>query len=676
MSRHARLVVCALLALGCAADPADVEPDDASAPAPDTVAPDDSGPLFSDVARPDVARPDVASPTPGSELCNNALDDDGDGRVDDGCPCVPGSTQRCYGGRPAQAGVGACTLGVMRCNGTGEFGTWGECAGWRAPAGDACDGVDNDCDGRADNNCVCRIGDRGSCYTGPLGTVGVGACRPGTRTCSPWATGYGSIWSICTGEVRPARDVCDGVDNDCNGTVDDGCACTPGSSRACYGGPAGTMNVGACRGGRQSCAMTSTTPAWGACAGQTLPRPEVCGDGADNDCNGRVDDGCECTLGMTRACYGGPAGTQRVGACRDGSQPCVANPAGGTQWGPCAGWTGPAAEVCDGADNDCNRTVDEGCACRPGATQSCYTGPAGTAGRGICLAGAQTCVAGPRGVGSAWSACAGQVLPMTETCNRADDDCDGAPDDGLSCSGPTVTCPPPQTAPAGTPVTLTATSSSPGTYLWDVVSPPGALVTFGSAAALSTTFTSVIVGTYAVRFTATDAMGRAASCMTTVTMQGHGLRVEMTWDTDGNDLDLHVHNAAAAAWFDATNDCYFRNRRPAWDAAGTADDPALDTDDTNGRGPENIRVDAPPTSQEYSVGVHYWAGTVPSNATVRIYCGDQLAAPAFVRSLQGGDGMTNDFWRVARVRFTSASACTVTPVNDVVATSAARAGSP
>jgi hypothetical protein len=671
VSQLTRLAVCALLAFGCAADPSPAQPE------PSDASPFDEDPVFDGgLVGSDVARVDGSQPTPGAELCNNALDDDGDGRVDEGCPCVPGSTQRCYAGRPVHAGVGLCALGTMRCTGTGEFGVWSLCQGSRLPVGDACDGVDNDCDGRIDNNCLCPIGARQSCYTGPIGTGGVGACRSGMRTCSPWVSGYGSVWSLCTGETRPARDVCDGVDNDCNGTVDDGCACTPGASRACYGGPAGTMNVGACRGGRQSCAMTTTTPAWGACAGQTLPRAEVCGDGVDNDCNGRVDDGCECTLGASRPCYAGPAGTQNVGACRDGRQTCIAGPSGGTTWDICRGWMGPTAEVCDNTDNDCNRATDEGCACRPGTTQSCYTGPAGTAGRGTCLAGTQTCLAGPRGVGAAWSSCAGQALPGVEVCNRADDDCDGMADEGLSCSGPTVMCPPPQTAPAGSTVTLTATSSTPAAYLWEVVSPPGALYTLGGAAALSTTFTSVIVGTYTLRFTATDAMGRAASCMTSVTMQGHGLRVEMTWDTDGNDVDLHVHNSAATMWFDAVNDCYFRNRRPEWDAVGPVDNPALDTDDTNGRGPENIRVDEPPTTQTYSVGVHYWSGMAPSNVTVRVYCGDRLAAPAFVRSMQGGDGMTNDFWRVARVRFTSPTACTVTPVNDVVQASAARTGSP
>jgi hypothetical protein len=266
---------------------------------------------------------------------------------------------------------------------------------------------------------------------------------------------------------------------------------------------------------------------------------------------------------------------------------------------------------------------------------------------------------------------------MTEVCNRADDDCDGTADEGLSCTGPTVMCPAPITASAGSVVSLAATPSAPGTYLWEVIAAPmGAAYTLGSPNAATTTFTSVIVGTFTLRFTVTDAMGRAASCTTMVTMQGHGLRVEMVWDTDGTDIDLHVHNNLATRWFESPNDAYYANRRPEWDAPGVMDNPALDTDDTNGRGPENIRVDAPPTSQIYTVGVHYFAGMPPTNVTVRIYCGDRLAVPPFVRSLLAAGGVANDFWRLARVQFTSLSTCTVTPINDVIMTGAARMGSP
>ncbi|MBI5516831.1 MAG: M23 family metallopeptidase [Deltaproteobacteria bacterium] len=79
----------------------------------------------------------------------------------------------------------------------------------------------------------------------------------------------------------------------------------------------------------------------------------------------------------------------------------------------------PSAETCNGRDDDCDGRVDDG------LSRSCYAGPAGTAGRGVCRAGTETCA------GGRWGACAGQVLPRAEACNRLDDDCDGRVDDAV-----------------------------------------------------------------------------------------------------------------------------------------------------------------------------------------------------------------------------------------------------
>jgi hypothetical protein len=63
--------------------------------------------------------------------------------------------------------------------------------------------------------------------------------------------------------------------------------------------------------------------------------------------------------------------------------------------------------------------------CKPGAQKSCYEGPDGTEGVGLCKAGTKTCNAD-----GAWGACDNQVLPKPEDCNtRGDEDCDGT-----SCS--------------------------------------------------------------------------------------------------------------------------------------------------------------------------------------------------------------------------------------------------
>jgi hypothetical protein len=130
-----------------------------------------------------------------------------------------------------------------------------------------------------------------ACYDGAPGTQDVGVCRAGSQSCIAGAGGIGSVWNACSGEVLPAGEVCDGADNDCNGTADNGCACTPGATRACYDGAPGTQGVGACHDGTQSCIAGAGGfgSAWGECAGEVVPTVEACTDGADNDCNGRTD---------------------------------------------------------------------------------------------------------------------------------------------------------------------------------------------------------------------------------------------------------------------------------------------------------------------------------------------------------------------------------------------------
>jgi hypothetical protein len=64
-------------------------------------------------------------------------------------------------------------------------------------------------------------------------------------------------------------------------------------------------------------------------------------------------------------------------------------------------------------------------------SRSCYAGPPGTSGVGVCRAGIQPCVNGAYD-----GACVGDILPSAEACNGLDDDCNGAIDDGLGA----VTC--------------------------------------------------------------------------------------------------------------------------------------------------------------------------------------------------------------------------------------------
>ena len=107
-----------------------------------------------------------------------------------------------------------------------------------------------------------------------------------------------------------------------------------------------------------------------------------------------------------------------MGLCKAGAQTCAA----GT-WGACSGEVKPAAEACDNKDNNCDGKADDN------LSKTCYSGPKGTQGVGMCKAGVRTCSSG------SWGQCAGQVVPGKEACATKDIDCDGSSLDEESWCG-------------------------------------------------------------------------------------------------------------------------------------------------------------------------------------------------------------------------------------------------
>ncbi len=140
------------------------------------------------------------------------------------------------------------------------------------------------------------------------------------------------------------------------------------------------------------------------------------------------------------------------------------------------------------------------------------------------------------------------------------------------------------------------------------------------------------------------------------------LHVELLWDANYDDVDLHLLNVTRVpddGWF-TSDDCYYANPSPDWGPAGGAADPNLDVDDIDGYGPENITIDTTPSSGTYHVGVHYYCDRTPgtsTDATIHVYCMGSLIA-----TYSGINLATTDDWvTVASVDYPS---CVGMSVND------------
>ncbi len=106
-------------------------------------------------------------------------------------------------------------------------------------AGDGDGGNPPVCTGAPALGCPCEAGQPAvSCFDGPSEAASVPPCRKGLRSCDPTI----ETWGQCEGQVLPALETCDGEDNDCDGTIDDGVVslcgdCTPGCDHSIFGDP-------------------------------------------------------------------------------------------------------------------------------------------------------------------------------------------------------------------------------------------------------------------------------------------------------------------------------------------------------------------------------------------------------------------------------------------------------
>jgi len=383
---------------------------------------------------------DVSPFPPGpNELCGTGLDEDCDGFTDEGFvnfgqPCELMDAQ------------GNSVEGIQDCS----FDRLGlECK-----VGDNdCDGQDNDADGRVDEGYITVAID---CPPGSCSESGFMRCVNGQRfeTCeSPGP------------EAMSQAELCDGFDNDCDGSVDESIpvreltcglgVCLRSGVEVCSNGSlvevcdAGVPAVEACNepgtvaldedcdGAVNEDLSTIDCPI---CPPDVTPTMELC-DNADNDCDGSVDEG------VLNAC--GQCGDVPEEVCDGRDNDCDSSADEGLL--NACNACGPAPdEICDGLDNDCDGSVDEGDAgpnacgeCAPlpeevcdgvdndcdGRTDENPVDPAPLAMLqfGVCSTQRQVCLNG------GWAEPDYTLIPnynsVDSSCDGRDNDCDGSPDE-------------------------------------------------------------------------------------------------------------------------------------------------------------------------------------------------------------------------------------------------------
>jgi len=334
-----------------------------------------------------------------TEVCNGR-DDDCDGETDedppdDGEPCDGDDSDDCLDD-------------IVRCSGSVNI-----CVDAGVPVVEACNGVDDDCDGLTDRD----DGD----LTGPRCEGAKGVCAAVTtpaRLCDRGA------WAGCDAEAFAAspdyeagRELsCDGRDNDCDGQSDEDFVLVQLDDRRVTGvGVA--CGAGECAGGTTGCNASGDGLV---CDGETLTVPERC-NGKDDDCDGLTDAAdptlaiveCELQLGV---CAGA---SKPTAICdQDGFSDCTA----GIYTGHAASYQDESELSCDGLDNDCDAGTDEDFVTSlPNGTT--VVGVGKPCGVGVCAGGFTVCNADKSG-----AHCSSAVNARAEVCNGLDDDCDGLTD--------------------------------------------------------------------------------------------------------------------------------------------------------------------------------------------------------------------------------------------------------
>jgi len=328
---------------------------------------------------------------PNDELCNG-LDDDCNGRVDDGLD-DGAACENTVGGVGSCAGTSVCT------------GTPGWLCDGPVPSPEVCNGNDDDCDGGSDEDFKDASGNW---------TLATACGRCGNDCTDRFANGVGR----CGGTVGTPACVVDHCDpgfvllgNQCVAPVDTTCQ-RCGGDDDCIGGAclayAGAETAGSADVCFMPCAAARSCPDGLACTtfGSGNSARDVCAPTSGS---------CACTAALT--------GNQRTCSVSNGNGRCLGiETCDGDAWTTCTAAT-PAVEICNGSDDNCDGQLDEDARWE-------NRGAVCVSGSGVCqVSGTFVCDSGNRSGPTICSAAPG--ASRAETCNGLDDDCDDATDEQL-----------------------------------------------------------------------------------------------------------------------------------------------------------------------------------------------------------------------------------------------------
>lgn len=216
------------------------------------------------------------------------------------------------------------------------------------------------------------------------------------------------------------------------------------------------------------------------------------------------------------------------------------------------------------------------------------------------------------------------------------------------------------TAPLGSTIILDGSASSdpdgdtPLTYAWTLATrPENSAAAIGAPASVTTQITVDVAGVYTVQLAVTDSTGLVSLAPATLEIQALPpvqMQIELTWDEQRPDLDLHLLQSTSAQ-LGSTGDCGWTNPDPAWFPGGADDNPRYQGDALVGYGPELIDWKTPqPGTFEIAVVYKDANGLSPATtqARVRVFAFGVLVGELTAQLLNAGD-----VWRAGTIAWPS-----------------------